>query len=131
VRSRLADLDVESRDDLVVAHVAGEIDSSNATELRIAILDALSNSVRAVVLDLTSVSYLDSTAIALIFDLARGLESRRQGLRLSVAGDGPARRVLELCRIDAVAPLDEDPEAAIAALGGTGADRGRGPDGEI
>ena len=118
MRSRLADLQIEPLDDLLVARISGEVDSSNATELRIAILDALSNSVRAVVLDLTEVSYLDSTAIALIFELARGLESRRQGLRLSVAGDGPTRRVLELCRVDAVAPLDEDPQAAIAALTG-------------
>jgi anti-anti-sigma factor len=117
VRSRLADLEIEPVEDLVVARVAGEIDSSNATELRIALVDALSNRVRGVVLDLTAVTYLDSTAIALIFDLARDLEARRQTLRLSVAGAGPMRRVLELSRVDVVAPLDENPESAIEALG--------------
>jgi anti-anti-sigma factor len=118
VRSRLADLELESVDDLLVARISGEIDSSNATELRIAILDVLSNRVRGVVLDLGAVTYLDSTAIALIFELARGLEARRQALRVSVADDRPVRRVLELCRVGEVAPLDHDPASAIAALAG-------------
>ena len=116
MRGRLADLEIESVEDLVIARISGEIDSSNAAELRIALVDALSNRIRGVVLDLGEVTYLDSTAIALIFDLARDLEARRQALRVAIAGGGPARRVLELSRVDAVAPLDEDPDSAIDAL---------------
>jgi anti-sigma B factor antagonist/stage II sporulation protein AA (anti-sigma F factor antagonist) len=116
MRSRLADLDLEATDDLIVAKVAGEIDSSNAPDLGKALLERLSNSVRGMVLDITEVSYLDSTGIALIFDLARGLEARRQTLRVAVAGDGPVRRVLDLCAIEAVAALDDDADSAIAAL---------------
>jgi anti-anti-sigma factor len=116
VRSRLADLELEATDDLLVARISGEIDSSNATELGQALLDRLSNSVRGMVLDITGVSYLDSTGIALIFELARGLEARRQTLRVAVADDGPVRRVLDLCAVGGVAPLDDDPDSSIAAL---------------
>jgi len=120
VRSRLADLELEATDNLIVARIAGEIDSSNAAELGQALLEHLSNSVRGMVLDITEVRYLDSTGIALIFDLARGLEARRQALRLAVAGDGPVRRVLELCAVGAVAPIDHDRDAAVAALSASG-----------
>lgn len=116
MRSRLADLELEATDDLIVARIAGEIDSSNATELGQALLEHLSNSVRGMVLDITEVSYLDSTGIALIFDLARGLEARRQTLRVAVSGDGPVRRVLDLCAVGVVAPLDDDSASAIEAL---------------
>jgi anti-anti-sigma factor len=116
VRSRLADLELEATDDLIVARVAGEIDSSNATELGQALLGHLSNSVRGMVLDITEVTYLDSTGIALIFDLARGLEARRQTLRVAVSGAGPVRRVLDLCAVAAVAPLDDDSASSIEAL---------------
>lgn len=118
MRSRLADLELELGDGLVVARVAGEIDSSNASELRVALLDALSNNVRGMVLDLTEVSYLDSTGIALVFELARGLEARRQALRLAVSSNGPVRRVLELCAVASVAPIDEDAESAVETLAG-------------
>jgi len=116
VKSRLADLELEATDDLIVARIAGEIDSSNAAELGQALLEHLSNSVRGMVLDITQVSYVDSTGIALIFDLARGLEARRQALRVAVSGDGPVRRVLDLCAVAAVAPLDQDSASSIEAL---------------
>ena len=118
MRSRLADLELEARDEVIVARIAGEIDSSNAAELRRALLERLSNNVRGMVLDITAVRYVDSTGIALIFDLARGLEARRQALRVAAAGEGAVRRVLELCAVDAVAAVDDDPGAAIAALSG-------------
>jgi anti-anti-sigma factor len=116
VRSRLADLELESLDGILIAQVSGEIDSSNAGDLRLALLEGLSNSVAGMVLDLTKATYVDSTGIALCFELARGLEARRQSLRLVVAADGPVRRVLELCAIGTVAPVVEDAAAAVAAL---------------
>jgi anti-anti-sigma factor len=73
------------------------------------------------VLDLTEVSYLDSTGIALVFELARGLEARRQALRLVVTSDGPVRRVLELCAVASVAPIDDNQERSVEALSGVGA----------
>lgn len=120
MRTRLADLAIERHEGVVVVHLRGEIDSSNAPELRLAVLEALSNDVRGLVLDLTEVSYLDSTAIALVFELARGLEARRQELRVAVADGGPVRRVIELCAVGGVAAIDPDPAASIAALRGSG-----------
>ena len=116
MRSRLADLELEVSDEIVVARVSGEIDSSNASELRLALLERLSNDVIGMVLDLTSATYVDSTGIALVFELARGLEARRQSLRLAVPPSGPVRRVLDLCAVSSVAPVDDDPAAAVSAL---------------
>jgi anti-sigma B factor antagonist/stage II sporulation protein AA (anti-sigma F factor antagonist) len=116
VRGRLAELDVETDEGVLVARISGEIDSSNAGELRLALLDGLSNTVRGMVLDLTDASYVDSTGIALVFELARGLEARRQGLRLAVSPEGPVRRVLELSSVESVAGVDDDAASSVAAL---------------
>jgi anti-anti-sigma factor len=116
VRGRLADLSFEGDETVVLARISGEIDDSNATELRAALVDRTSNQARGLVLDLSGTTYLDSTGIALLFELARGLSARRQTLRLAIPLTAPIRRVLDLCDVGSVAPLDERAEDAIAAL---------------
>jgi anti-anti-sigma factor len=99
-----------------VASVDGEIDSSNAAELRLALSERLPSASSALVLDLSDVGYLDSSGIHLLFDLGRRLAARRQALRLIVPDGAPMRRVLELCAIETVAPMDRTLDASLAAL---------------
>ncbi len=97
----------------------GEIDSSNAAELRLALSERLPSASSALVLDLSAVTYLDSSGIHLLFDLGRRLAARRQALRLVVPDGAPMRRVLELCAVDAVAPMDRELDASLQALAET------------
>lgn len=116
MRGRLADLSFDDDAAMVVAHLRGEVDASNAAELRVALVDRLSNEATGLILDLSETSYLDSTGISLLFELARGLSARRQALRLVVPAAAPIRRVLELCDVASVAPLDESAADAQAAV---------------
>ena len=115
MRDRIAGFDVEQRDGVLIAVVDGEIDSSNAAELRLALSERLPSASSALVLDLSQVTYLDSSGIQLLFELGRRLAARRQALRLVVPRASPMRRVLELCAVDAVAPMDTEVEASTAA----------------
>ena len=115
----IAGLDVSERDGVVVAALSGEIDSSNAAELRLALSERLPSSATALALDLGAVSYLDSSGIQLLFELGRRLAARRQRLRLVVPDGAPTRRVLDLCAIEVVAPLDRDLDSALRALSAT------------
>jgi stage II sporulation protein AA (anti-sigma F factor antagonist) len=116
VRDRISGIDFEDRDGVVVASVEGEIDSSNAADLRLALSERLPSSSSGLVLDLSAVNYLDSSGIQLLFDLGRRLAARRQSIRLVVPGDAPMRRVLELCAIESVAPMDAELELALAEM---------------
>lgn len=116
MRDGIAGLEFEQRDGVLIAAITGEIDSSNASGLRLALSDQLPSASSALVLDLSSVTYLDSSGIHLLFDLGRRLAARRQAMRLVVPTGAPVRRVLELCAIDRVAPLDADLETAMGAL---------------
>jgi anti-anti-sigma factor len=119
MRDRIAGFEFEQRDGVVIAAVEGEIDSSNAGEIRLAISERLPSASSALVLDLTSVTYLDSSGIHLLFELGRRLAARRQALRLVVPTGAPMRRVLELCAVDGVAPMDLDLDASLRALAET------------
>jgi anti-anti-sigma factor len=116
VRDKVIDVDFEQRDNVLVAFVSGEIDSSNASELRLALSERLPSSSSALVLDLSAVSYLDSSGVHLLFELGRRLAARRQSLRLIVPEGAPMRRVLELCAIESVAPMDHELDGALRTL---------------
>ena len=92
--------------------VSGEIDLANVDEVRHAITTALSGDPASVVLDLRDTTYLDSTAIAMLFRLAQRLgDAGNAALRLVVPKEAPIRSVLELTRIDTVIPLHDAVEA--------------------
>jgi anti-sigma B factor antagonist len=117
MRDRLAELSFETAGNVVVGHVAGEIESANAEEMSTALAGQLTSDRAGLVIDLTRVTYLDSAGIELLFDLARRLRTHRQRLRLVVPADAPLRRVLELCDIDRAAPIDVTVDAALQGLG--------------
>jgi anti-anti-sigma factor len=120
MRDRLAGFEFEQREGVLIAVVEGEIDSSNAPDLRLALADRLPSASNALVLDLTAVTYLDSAGVHLLFDLGRRLAARRQAIRLVVPEGTPTRRVLELCAVDGVAPMDSDLESSLAAIAESG-----------
>jgi anti-anti-sigma factor len=116
VRDRIAGFQVAEAGDVIVAAIEGEIDGSNAAELRLALSDRLPSASRGLVLDLTKVKYLDSAGIHLLFDLGRRLAARRQSLRLVMSATSPIRRVLELSAIQSVAPIHAGVDEALVAL---------------
>lgn len=119
MRDRILEFDFEQRDRVLVARVDGEVDSSNAAELRLALSERLPSAASALVLDLSRTTYLDSSGVQLLFDLGRRLAARRQAIRLVVPDRAPVRRVLELCAVEGVAPIDDSVEQAVEALAGS------------
>ena len=104
--SDLARLSVESDGDIELARVAGEIDASNVADLSQRLLDAISNRSRALVLDLTETSYIDSSGISLIFDAAARMRNRRQQLRLVVQPRSFVAEVLSAVSMQDSVPID-------------------------
>ena len=111
--------DPDQGEHVVVARFEGDIDSANATELRLALASRLPSAARVLALDLSGVSYLDSSGIELLFELGRSLAARRQMIRLIVPEKAPIRRVLELCSVESIAPIDGDLPDALRAIDGS------------
>ena len=113
---RLVGLDIEEQGDVVIARVTGELDIAEATSTGDAIAEATPSSARALVVDFSELTFIDSSGIAMLFGLARKLASRRQEMRVVAPSGEPVARVLDLVDFDRAAPIHSDVDSAIAAI---------------
>ncbi len=112
----LADVHFEPVGEVVVAHLEGEIDMSNAGELGAALGGQTPSDVRALVLDLREVGYLDSAGIQLIYGLRARLDHRGQQLRLVVAPGSPIAEALRVADVPRAVGALETVDAAVDSL---------------
>lgn len=85
--------------------LSGEIDLANAATVEGKILAAVPDRVRAVSVDLTDLSYMDSAGIRILFTLASRLHQLRIMLELIVPRDSSTRRLIELSGFESLATL--------------------------
>lgn len=97
----------------IVIALEGDIDLENAGEVRKTLLNSLKHK-KDLLIDLSAVSYIDSSGIA---SLVEGLQvARKQKNELSlVSVSVRALRVLELARLDRVFAIHADVATALAA----------------
>ena len=91
-----------------VARLTGAVDLSNVEHLTVQIERYVSNRALGLVVDLSGVTYLDSTGLRLLYRLARRLGDRQQTLRLVVPDGSRISRVLTLAGIGTVAQVVPD-----------------------
>jgi anti-anti-sigma factor len=96
---RLAELTLSAEAGISVACITGEVDLSNASELRLALLEGVPHDAIGMVLDLVGVDYLDSTGIHLIYRLTEELHARGQRLEVVVP---PASAIEDALRLAGV-----------------------------
>jgi anti-anti-sigma factor len=92
-------------EDTVRISVAGEMDMDNAADVEREILDAISNQLTAVTLDLGALDYLDSAGLRVLFTLHTRLETLQIALQLLVPSQSPIRRVIDLSGVTAAIPV--------------------------
>ncbi len=96
--------------DYLVVSVSGEVDLSWSSELRSAILGALTRR-NAVLVELDQVSYIDSSGIAALVEGYQTAKSKDIKFGL-VSISSSVKAVLELARLDQVFPIYADVGAA-------------------
>lgn len=89
-------IDVRRDGARVTIAVSGEIDLSNADSLEDRLETEIDSRVTDATIDLSSVDYLDSSGVRVMFTLAARLETRQIELHLVLPTGCPARRVLEI-----------------------------------
>ena len=102
----------------LVVTPSGELDLVSAPALREAIEDALS-AVASVVVDLTAVSFIDSSIVGVLATASTDVARREAGSQLVVVsppGSHP-RRVLDMVRAATFLRLYDDRPAALASIG--------------
>jgi anti-sigma B factor antagonist len=101
----------EERGKLVIA-LRGDVDLGNSPAARRVLLECVERG-RAVLVDLSGVSYIDSSGIASLVEALQN--ARQQGSGFALACVSPsARRVLELARLDQVFQIHTSVEEGLA-----------------
>ncbi len=96
----------------LVVRLAGEIDLDRAPEVRRLLLDSVKRSLDVLV-DLSAVTYIDSSGIASLVEALQW--AKRRGTDLCLIAVSPeALRVFELARLDKVFAIHPDMNAALA-----------------
>ena len=103
----------ENLGDYVVVRLKGEVDLSWSQQVRKTILDALGECGKVGV-ELSQVSYIDSSGIAALVEGFQNARSRNQKFGL-VGVSGAVMAVLQLARLDRVFPIFADLDAARSA----------------
>jgi anti-sigma B factor antagonist len=91
-------LGVEQQGDACVVRLGGELDLYNAPQVREALNDACSDAPGRIVVDLSEVEFIDSTALGVLIEARTQLDNRRAFL---LAAPGlETRRALEISGLD-------------------------------
>jgi anti-sigma B factor antagonist len=99
----------------LVVTLTGEIDLDRAPAVRRQLLDCVKRQ-QDVLVDLSAVTYIDSSGIASLVEALQWAKRRGSDLRL-VAVSAQAIRVFELARLDKVFSIHPTIDAALAAAG--------------
>lgn len=93
------ELKIEGDDSYTTVFVTGEVDYGTASQLRSALVDLAQGPRAGVVVDLSSVTFIDSTALSVLVQAKQRFDSA--GQRMSVRGAQPrVARVLELAGLN-------------------------------
>src|SRR6516164_6912763 len=115
-----ATVEMERHNNLAVARIRGDIDTSNADRIELALQAgaAPKETIRGMIVELNGVEYLNSAAIKMLFGLAEELQARGQQLRVVMDDMAPMRKVLRIIHFERLVPLHrtvKEAEAQIAA----------------
>jgi anti-sigma B factor antagonist len=115
VASLLAVIEIEEIREVRVIRVSGEIDASNAEELGSCAGGAIEDGGAGVVVDLSELSFLDSTGIQMLLTTGSRLAESGGKLRVVVTPGSLVARLLESTGVDRILAVDGSVEDAIAA----------------
>ena len=110
--------DVDYHDAVGVIRLGGEVDITQAQELRGQLLGAVRNEDLGLVVDLTDATYIDSVGVSLLFELADKLAARQLRLAVVLPEGGLIERVLKIVNVASVAEVHRDVDEALNAIRG-------------
>lgn len=98
-----------------VVHVSGEVDANTAHILREGLSAAITEGTTHLVADLSGVTFMDSTGLGVLVGRLKVLRLTG-GTMHCVVAEERVRRVFLATGLDAVLPLHDDVESALAAV---------------
>jgi anti-sigma B factor antagonist len=111
--------DVQVRDadpDVAVLVVGGEVDFEVSPQLKARMMRAIKDGKRRLILDLTDVTFIDSTAIGVLAGVVEKLDESGGGALSVVCLHEKVIQIFEITGLDSVITVHRSREDALAAL---------------
>jgi len=102
-------------DSLGLVELSGEVDLYTAPRFKTDLLELIETGVDTVVVDLSRVTFIDSTALGVIIGGVKRMRER-DGRLVIVAGSRPVVRILDVTGLDKVLTVFDTRDEALAAL---------------
>lgn len=102
-------------DDLGVIVLSGEVDIYTAPQFKECLLELLDSGVRRLVVDLSQITFIDSTALGVLIGGVRRVHSSGGAMTIVVT-TRPVERVLSITGLDRVFSMHATRDEALAAL---------------
>jgi len=103
------------RDGLGLVELSGEVDLYTAPRFKADLVGLIETGVEAIVVDLSRVTFIDSTALGVIIGGVKRMRERDGRLAI-VAGSRPVVRILDITGLDKVLTVFDTRDEALAAL---------------
>jgi anti-sigma B factor antagonist len=103
------------RDGLGLVELSGEVDLYTAPRFKEDLVGLIETGVDAIVIDLSRVTFIDSTALGVIIGGVKRLREHDGSLAI-VAGSRPVVRILDITGLDKVLTVFDTRAEALAAL---------------
>lgn len=96
----MASCDVRTQDHVTIVALSGEVDLDSSSKVRKTLLECV-GAAEAVVVDMSGVSYIDSSGVASLVEAYQAAKKRKTPFSLAHVSQA-AMRVFELARLDKV-----------------------------
>ena len=108
------EIDQREAGDASVVELSGDVDMHSSPEARQVFLSLIQAKASKIVVDLSQVTYIDSSGLATLVECVQGLNRYDGSLRLAGVNE-KIRDVFLLARLDRVFDIHDDVDAAIEA----------------
>lgn len=119
-------LDVRQVSGRPVLYVTGEIDIYTAPLFKQAVVNLVSEGTQNIVIDLTGVTFMDSSGFGTLLGATRRLRPGGGGLHLA-GPNSTIQRMLRLTRLDSIMQIHESAEVAVQAVAASDGPAGNNP----
>ncbi len=109
-------VEVEDHGGVLVAKVAGRVDSSNSQEFEEQLRSAIGDDASAVILDFSDLVYISSAGLRVVLLMARTLGQREVSISLCSLRS-PVESVFEISGFNRILQIHDTQSAALAAAG--------------
>jgi anti-sigma B factor antagonist len=106
----------DSSPDLAILAVGGEVDYEVSPQLKAHLMRAIKAGTRRLVLDLSDVTFIDSTAIGVLAGAVEKLDEAGSGSLAVVSTHEKVMQIFEITGLDSVITVHPTREEALAAL---------------